>query len=280
MRKVPYIVGDIHGCYQTFLRLEQKIFLHARKLHCRPLIICTGDLIDRGPESAAVVEHFRLGLIQGTHMSVLGNHEAEFLVNLQAAKPKLFDGSRIEFPDTLTTVADSFSAGNTRYALWDDYVAFRRINWLSQGGLETLLSYKSNPLDPSTWKVPKTHVAFLASLPLFWENRMLIVTHGTAFKKSMDKLPYEILKHHLIRRRGDNTDLNLLKAAADAFLWSRKKPLLPLNDQKLQITGHTPMKRPLRIRKINMMRLDTGCVYGRRLTAYCQTTDEFLSTPS
>ena len=53
-----YVVGDIHGCYQEFLKLETKIFDHAKKNKKKPIIVSVGDIIDRGPCSKEVAEHF------------------------------------------------------------------------------------------------------------------------------------------------------------------------------------------------------------------------------
>ena len=56
-----YIVGDIHGCFDELLRLEQKVCNHAKENRKKPLIISVGDLIDRGPCSKDVLEHFMEG---------------------------------------------------------------------------------------------------------------------------------------------------------------------------------------------------------------------------
>ena len=81
-----YVVGDIHGCYQEFLKLETKIFDHAKKNKKKPIIVSVGDIIDRGPCSKEVTEHFIEGRRKGTHDVVLGNHEAMMLASLQLFK--------------------------------------------------------------------------------------------------------------------------------------------------------------------------------------------------
>lgn len=74
-----YIVGDIHGEYSLFMKALRK--LNFRKDTDR--IICTGDLIDRGPESSSVIEL----LHEDYFFSTLGNHE-QMLIKYGLSKTK------------------------------------------------------------------------------------------------------------------------------------------------------------------------------------------------
>ena len=42
-----YVIGDVHGCYEDFLLLKEKI----EKRDPEATIILTGDFLDRGPGS-------------------------------------------------------------------------------------------------------------------------------------------------------------------------------------------------------------------------------------
>ena len=44
-----YIIGDVHGCYDQFVCLLNKIDYNSQK----DKIVLTGDLVNRGPESLA-----------------------------------------------------------------------------------------------------------------------------------------------------------------------------------------------------------------------------------
>jgi len=57
-------VSDVHGCYETLMRLIDKLPKDEK-------IFFTGDLIDRGPKSKEVVDF----IIKNNMMSILGNHE-------------------------------------------------------------------------------------------------------------------------------------------------------------------------------------------------------------
>ncbi len=63
-------VGDIHGCAWEFERLLEKLALTK---HDR--LILLGDLINRGPDSARVIELARAH----AHRALLGNHELRLL---------------------------------------------------------------------------------------------------------------------------------------------------------------------------------------------------------
>lgn len=64
------VIGDIHGCIDELVELYAKL---------RLLSLCgiyhAGDLVDRGPDSGAVIDFCRENGIQG----VLGNHEESIL---------------------------------------------------------------------------------------------------------------------------------------------------------------------------------------------------------
>ena len=59
-----YIIGDIHGCFDTFKALLKQLPENAR-------ICLVGDLIDRGPKSKQVVQY----VIDNKIDCVKGNHE-------------------------------------------------------------------------------------------------------------------------------------------------------------------------------------------------------------
>ena len=105
---VVYAIGDVHGCYQELRSLEQKIQLDSRPFHGRKIIIMLGDYIDRGFQSARVLDHLMGPPPQGfQRICLAGNHEVAMLNYL--------DGHLSRKP------------------------------WLAVGGLETLFSYGVDP---------------------------------------------------------------------------------------------------------------------------------------
>lgn len=77
------IIGDIHGCYDELRELLDKAGLSSDDQ-----IIAVGDLVNRGPNSAAVLDFFRQ---QPNTRSIRGNHEYGHIRahRTQSPKPKL-----------------------------------------------------------------------------------------------------------------------------------------------------------------------------------------------
>ncbi len=61
------VVGDIHGCYDELMDL-----LAVAKIATNDRIIAVGDLLSKGPKSAAVLDLFISDL---RYSSVIGNHD-------------------------------------------------------------------------------------------------------------------------------------------------------------------------------------------------------------
>jgi serine/threonine protein phosphatase 1 len=72
-----YAIGDIHGHLGLLRELHARI-ARDREAAGDPTapIVHVGDLVDRGPDSAGVVEYLRLGMARGENWVVLkGNHD-------------------------------------------------------------------------------------------------------------------------------------------------------------------------------------------------------------
>jgi len=70
------IVGDLHGCFDQLTELLKKCNYNKEK----DIIIATGDLVDRGPNSVDVLKFFLPDNPHQDHhiYSVLGNHDWKF----------------------------------------------------------------------------------------------------------------------------------------------------------------------------------------------------------
>lgn len=155
-----YAIGDIHG-HITLLRAA-----HARiaqdKAACGDTdapIVHLGDLVDRGPDSQAVIDYLAQGIAAGENWVVLkGNHDRMFTLFLD--DPHVQDpGLRVEF----------------------SYLHPRI------GGSTTLASYGianagDRPLAPvhaeAVAAVPAAHRAFLASRPTLYKYGDALFVHA------------------------------------------------------------------------------------------------------
>ena len=130
-----YAIGDIHGCLAQLEALEAEIAADARDIDGEKWLVTVGDHIDRGPDSAGVIEHLRRRPPDGfRRFSLLGNHEAMMLNFLAAPDPAHF--------------------------------------WLDEGGIETLQSFGIDPYTETGLyerprdRLPRTAVDFAESLPV------------------------------------------------------------------------------------------------------------------
>ncbi|TGQ40632.1 serine/threonine protein phosphatase [Mesorhizobium sp. M00.F.Ca.ET.216.01.1.1] len=151
---VVYAIGDVHGCYRELRSLEQKILLDSLPLRGRKIIIMLGDYVDRGLQSARVLDHLLAPPPKGfLRICLAGNHEVAMLNYL------------------------------------DGYLS--REPWLAAGGLETLFSYGVDParleeLYNSSEEVdrrirdiiPAAHISFLRRLPIMVCSKKFVFVHA------------------------------------------------------------------------------------------------------
>ena len=134
-----YAIGDIHGCLRELQTLERIIIADAQSGDGPVWIVYLGDMIDRGPNPAGVIDHLLRPLSDRVKRICLGgNHEAMML---------------------------------------DFLAAQANMGWLNQGGAATLSSYvidadafarrsKQQRLNFLASHIPAEHVQFLRSLLL------------------------------------------------------------------------------------------------------------------
>ena len=142
--RVGFAVGDIHGradLLTEMLSLLEERAEEERRDGNEPIVVFLGDYVDRGPNSAGVIELLLSGRPRGFHRHYLkGNHEQSML----------------------------------------DFMAAPLENraWLLQGGAETLVAYGVQPPQPvgaqdEDWaavaselkeRVPHAHLDFLNGL--------------------------------------------------------------------------------------------------------------------
>jgi len=152
--KNTYIIGDVHGEYNTLIKLIEQLPKDAD-------IIFVGDLIDRGASSRAVIELIR----KKNYRCVLGNHE-EFMIDYGISFTKTYPKSTN--PSFLHT-------------------------WYNNGGDATLYSYNlikytgglSCVENEEGMEQFKDDIKWLKTLPLYIElpnkinNKPVVITHAS-----------------------------------------------------------------------------------------------------
>lgn len=147
---LTYAIGDIHGRHDLLRDLLHRIGEHADGR--KHMLVFLGDYIDRGPESAGVVETVRSlqARSPGEIICLKGNHEAMLLTAI--ARPEL--------------------------APW----------WMHNGGDATLLSFDLELPD----EVPADVLAWMEALPLSHEDDRRYFVHaglrpGRRFRDQTDE---------------------------------------------------------------------------------------------
>jgi len=147
-----YAVGDVHGQADQFDRLQDAILTDARaRGEDVARIVLLGDYVDRGPDSAGMLDRMCAPAPSGVERLCLkGNHEAMFQNFLDAPDP--------------------------RHA------------WLDFGGRETLASYglytdrlaavPRHFAASIQAMIPAEHIDFLATLPLAASNATHFLCHA------------------------------------------------------------------------------------------------------
>ena len=149
-----YAVGDVHGCLELARDLELKIHEAAEADEGRSAILYLGDVIDRGPKSAHVLDHLTRKRAGGLpRLCLRGNHEQFFLDFLEDPKGSL--------------------------------------DWLDFGGRETLNSYGIYETRSSLERrsaadiksllaasIPEAHAEYLRVLPHFARGARVLFCHA------------------------------------------------------------------------------------------------------
>jgi serine/threonine protein phosphatase 1 len=76
-----YAIGDVHGCADQLARLLEMIAAdHEARGPAERTVILLGDLVNRGPDSAGVLEQVRRLVDAGAGRLIKGNHEELFVL--------------------------------------------------------------------------------------------------------------------------------------------------------------------------------------------------------
>ncbi len=132
--------------------------------------------------------------------------------------------------------------------MFENFLKGKEIStFLYNGGDATLRSYYKN----GYLEIPGEHLQFLKELRLYYETEDYIFVHG-----------------------GINPEKSLEEQTEDDFLWIRGSFYnAEVRFPKTVVFGHTPFNEPFV--KEDRIGIDTGCVYGGKLTAVMLPEREF-----
>lgn len=226
-------IGDIHGQREKLVSLLKIV-----KPTASDRLAFLGDYIDRGPDSAGVIEYLMLLAERFPQTIYLrGNHEQVALDALAAGDPGRLPGYR-----PLAELDPLYHAGFQHRS--------RLSIWLRNDGAETLESYGIRlPVDEEDLaEIPQEHIDFLSKTKLWHRQDGFLFIHAGA----IESLPLDRQTNNLLRDR-----------------------YCPPGTSETHVVGHqvTPDGQPYF--EPGRYSLDTGAGNGKALTACDVLTREF-----
>ena len=265
-----YAIGDIQGCYEEFTMLLDKVDFRAD----RDRLWLLGDLINRGPDNLSVVR--RVMALGDSAITVLGNHDLHFLAVHRG-------GHSANRNDTFADVLESRQVGDI-----SDW--YRQQPFLHR---DRQLGYvMAHAGVPHLWGI-KQALAFSAEIeevvsgndcePYFRGMYGNVPNVWSESLEGMDR--WRVITNYFTRMRliDENgvLDFSHKGALSDApeglVPWFRLRARVPLKLKILfghwaALEGHTGEEA--------IIGLDTGCVWGRYLTALCLEDGKFHQVAS
>ena len=252
-----YAIGDIQGCYDPFRRLLDAIAFDPDE----DTVWLAGDLVNRGPKSLKTLRFVKQ--LGNSAVTVLGNHDLHFLA-LHAGSVRY--GKRFSSLDRLLAASDV-----------DELCHWLRHQPLAHydESLDTLLVHAGTHPDWSVRKTLRRAAEVEAALQADNFAKLLGKMYGdTPITWTGNLTGYNRLRfivNCLTRMRMISTD-NRLRLAFSGSPWRARKGTLPWFDAKTRATsdnrivfGHWSQLGLIVLP--NLVSLDTGCVWGRQLTA-------------
>jgi len=251
-----YVIGDIQGCYQSFIKLLKKIQFDPNN----DQLILAGDMVNRGPDSLATMMYVLEN--QNNIRSVLGNHDLHFLAVEHQCQTL---GKNDTFDDILqSSEKHSIVEWLSQQSLvlyqtdFDTLIVHAGLpfNWSQQMALD--YSNEVSTVIQST-SASQFYAAMYGNQPDLWNDNL----------KGMDRLRF--ITNALTRMRYCFTDGRL---ELQTKLPPTEKPsdLIPWFELENKLfTGNIVFGHWASLQgecaKPNINAIDTGCVWGGKLTA-------------
>ncbi|MEC8442738.1 MAG: symmetrical bis(5'-nucleosyl)-tetraphosphatase [Pseudomonadota bacterium] len=264
-----YAIGDLQGCFEPLARLLHKVNFDASQDY----LWFAGDLVNRGPASLECLRFIRnLG-----HRAkvVLGNHDLHLLA-------MAYGHSSAKRSDTLDQVLNAHDADDLlewlRHQPLVHYDAAR--NWcMSHAGLPPMWSARKAQVLSQEVEFALHHTpdAFFAQMygntPDLWDKHLT----------GADRL--RVIVNYLTRMRFISKDGRLELTSKESvgsqpqgFLPWFEHPRRKAADTRL-LFGHWAALQG-KVETANVFALDTGCVWGGKLTALRLEDSQRFSVPA
>ena len=265
-----FAIGDIQGCYDEFRSLLATVRFNASQDH----LILVGDLVNRGPRSLEVLRYVKeLG---PAATAILGNHDLHLLAVAQGATP----GRR----DTL----DAILGAPDRDELLD-WLAHRPLAHWHAGTGHLLLHAGLAP----DW-TPEQAIELAAEASAVIAGRQAATffrrmygdqpDHWQADLSGFERTRFVVNCFTRIRYLHRDRRLDLRQKGAPEVAPARLVPWFQFPGRRTQdvdvVFGHWSTLGQIAWPAYRVHGLDTGCVWGGRLTALELETGRLHQVPS
>ena len=265
-----FAIGDIQGCYAEFVRLLEEVSFDP----ARDRLWLLGDLVNRGPASLKVME--LVMSLEANTIVVLGNHDLHFLaIHYGEHSPVASD----TFHDLLAAP----HAGEVA-----DWLRCQRF-FHADSSLGYAMAHAGLPPGWSVEQAVARSQELMSVLQGPGHVRYFRAMYGNLPDRLSDGLTgmdrWRILTNCFTRMRLVDREgrLNFRHKGAPNEVASGWYPWYELITEEpgglRLLFGHWAALEGETGRE-DIVALDTGCVWGRRLTALCLETGDFTSVPA
>lgn len=247
-----YVIGDLQGCLSSFKQLLAQLPQAER-------LIFVGDLVNRGPESLSTARYVKARVDAGSAVSLLGNHDLHLLAAAAGVRP-------LKKTDTLQQVLDAPDCDellvwirSRPLAHFEDDMLFVHAGVLPQWTVEQTLSL-ANEVHQALQTADGSFLrAMYGDEPRRWSDdlagndRLRCIVNALTRLRVLSRDGTMNLKHKDSAAKAPRGDIAWFDHPERA---TRDTPIA---------FGHWSAEGL--VMRSNVIGLDTGCVWGRQLTA-------------
>jgi len=249
-----YVIGDVQGCYDELISLCNKIKFDKKK----DKLIFAGDLVNRGPKSLEVL-NFCLENKRAVQ-AVLGNHDFYLLYLIEHNKKnKSLKG--ILHADNINKLHKWLR----KLPLLLSIKVSDKVFWISHAGIPFIWDFKTaKELSKEVqYALKEDSYSLLKNMwgdtPKQWNQKL------TKYNRYRVIINYFTRMRFLDKKGALRLKKNDLKPEKDHIPWF-KQTKNNLKDNEVIIFGHWAALNG-KTKLNNIIGLDTGCVWGNKLTA-------------
>jgi bis(5'-nucleosyl)-tetraphosphatase (symmetrical) len=250
-----YLIGDVQGCCNAFDRLLAEIGFSPS----RDGLLVLGDLVNRGPQSLAVLQRMRA--LGTSAQALLGNHDLHLLAVAHGVRPAHAN-------DTLAAILDSPERDAWIEWLRARPLAVQRDGWLCvHAGVNPAWTAFQTLALAAEVEAMLRGPDFAAFLPRMYGNEPARWSDALQGAERWRHVINVLTRIRFVHAKDGMLDFALKENAAAA-----PPGLVPWFDAPQRRTQDTPIafghwSTLGLVNRADLLALDTGCVWGGALTA-------------